>query len=201
VLFLAAGCAIERPKVRMPEAEPLAAVARAKDFGTYPLHRVGLLPFLGADIDQGSALELQRLFALELGERAGFEVVALGREDLEAVAASDPHRRGYYQPETVIELSRRCRLDGLLLGTVTEMRTFTPQRLALQLEMVAAETGETIWNATLALDSGSERVRRSIDIWCNNHRTDGLAPESGDLVLLSPARFAHFAAYEVARVL
>ena len=98
-------------------------------------------------------------------------------------------------------LARRYRLDGLMVGTVTELRTYTPQRLSLQLELVSAETGQAIWNATLALDSGSERVKRSIDVWCNNHRASTLAPESSDLVLLSPARFANFAAYEVARVL
>lgn len=199
--LLASGCALPKPKLRLPEQVPLANVSRAEDFDGYPLRRVGLLPFAGADLDVHRANDLQRAFALELGGRAGFEVVTLDPLDLEAVEASDPLRRGYYRTSTIIELARRYRLDGLLVGTVTDLRTFTPQRLCLQVDLVAAETGQAIWNATLALDSGSERVKRSIDVWCNNQRSDGLAPESPDLVLLSPARFAQFAAYEVGRVL
>ncbi|MBI5434177.1 MAG: hypothetical protein HZA52_15190 [Planctomycetes bacterium] len=201
LVLLTAACAIHQPKVRLPEEPPLAATTRADDFATYPLQRVGLLPFVGGDLAVQSAAELQHVFALELGERAPFEVVALDAQDLEAVDVSDPHRRGFYRTTTIIELARRYRLDGLMVGTVTELRTYTPQRLSLQLELVSAETGQAIWNATLALDSGSERVKRSIDVWCNNHRASTLAPENSDLVLLSPARFAHFAAYEVARVL
>lgn len=198
---LLAGCAIHKPKVKLPEEPPLAAVARTPDSEGYPLRRVGLLPFTGADLDIPRGNELQRVFAMELSQRADYEVVALDELDLEAVDVSDPLRRGYYRPATIIELARRYRLDGLLVGTVTEQRTYTPQRLCLQLELVVAETGQAIWNATIALDSGSERVKRSIDVWCTNLRSEGVAPESSELVLLSPARFAHFAAYEVARVL
>ncbi|MCE9593758.1 MAG: hypothetical protein K8S98_06160 [Planctomycetes bacterium] len=199
--LLATACASHQPKLHMAEEPPLASAARAGDYDSYPLRRVGLLPFAGGDLDVQRAADLQRVFALELGERAGFEVIALDADDLEAVDASDPYRRGVYRPTTIIELARRYRLDGLLVGTVTQMRTYTPQRLSLELELVAAETGQAIWRSTLALDSGADRVKRSIDVWCNNQRSDGLAPENSDLVLLSPARFAQFAAYEVARVL
>jgi hypothetical protein len=199
--LLSTACAVHQPKVHMPDEPPLAAAARAGDYDSYPLRRVGLLPFAGGDLDVQRAADLQRVFELELGARARFEVIALDLRDLEAVDVSDPYRRGVYKPTTIIELARRYRLDGLLVGTVTQLRTYTPQRLSLELELVAAETGQAIWRSTLALDSGAERVKRSIDVWCNNQRTDGLAPESSDLVLLSPERFAQFAAYEVARVL
>ena len=38
------------PKVPMPEQPPLAVARKSGDFDSYPLHRVGLLPFRGENL-------------------------------------------------------------------------------------------------------------------------------------------------------
>ena len=182
------------------EGAPLAVAERARDFESYSLRRVGLLPFSGQAMSIPRAAELQAAFATELARVAPYEIVMLDASDVLEVIRSDPHRRGAYQPGTIIELARRFRLDGLLVGTVTQLRTYTPQILGLELDLVASDTGRSIWYSSLNLDAGDERVKRSIDVWCNNEREGSLAPESSELVLLSPSRFARFAAHEVSRV-
>ncbi len=200
LLAFVASCAIETPKMRMPDTDPLAVAQRSSDFASYAVHRVGLVPFGGVELNAQQAGVLQSAFATELGSAASFEIVALDSRDLDGVVSSQPFRRGYYEPRTIIELAKRFRLDALLVGTVTQLRTYSPQVLGLEIELVSAETGQAIWTSSVSLDSGDERVKHAISVWCNNQRESTVTPENLELVLLSPSRFARFAAHEVARV-
>lgn len=200
---LACAACAAAPKMKLPEAPPLASAERSSDFDTYRMRRVGLLPFRTAGAESLTpqrARELQQVFMTELGRVTGYEIVLLDVQDLDGVQKSDPLRRGWYDPRTVIELGQRYTLDGLFAGTLTQSRVYVPQVLALQLELVAIETGRTIWSASLALDAGSEQVQKSIAVWCNNQRDSLVTDETPELVLLSPQRFARYAAWEVARV-
>lgn len=177
---------------------PLASASAASDLASYPLRRVGLPPLLGAALEGRQCDGLQEGLQLELAAVAPFELVRLSANDVAEVRASEPHRRGWYDPRTVLELARRYQLDALLVGTVTQVSTYPPQTLALQLELVACETGLPIWSAQIALDASDARVRASLAAY---ERSKAAAPGgSSQLTLLSPERFARFAANELARV-
>ena len=193
-LALCSGC-----QVLMPRAEPLAQSALAADFSSYRIARVGILPFTGRDLDDQSASRLQRSFQLELGRVMPYELIPLGPSDLEEVRRSDPYRRGRYHPRTILEIAKRFRLDALLVGTVSQLEPYPPQSLALGLEMVASETGLTIWSSSVHLDAADAGVRARLERWQSRQRTEGGKKESVQLTLASPERFTRFAAWEVAR--
>jgi hypothetical protein len=193
--FLVPGCRSlkgERPA-------SLASASASPDLASYPLRRVGLPPLLGSVLELQQGAELQESLQLELAAVAPFELVRLGAADVAEVRASEPHRRGWYEPRTVLELARRYQLDALLVATVTQLSTYPPQTLALQVELVACETGLPIWSAQIALDASDPRVRASLEAYERRHRTTG-GETSPQLTLLSPSRFARFAANELARV-
>jgi hypothetical protein len=171
------------------------------DYATYRVERVGLLPFRGEVRDAEQQRALQAAFARSLAHHARFEVVVLAAEDLEEVPESEPLRRGWVRPETVLSLGRRYALDGLLCGTIAEAQSFTPLKLALQVDLVATETGLPIWSASTSLDGGEEQVRSAVQAWHDEQRNQESGGEPWDLSLVSPRRFAEFAVEEIARAL
>ncbi len=193
LLLLAAACA------SVPaEPENLAAVRVAPDFASYPIRRAGLVPFAGAGLDAHLSASLQRSFLVELSRFTDYEVVQLSAEDLAEVPDSEPYRRGWYQPRTIIDLSRRFSLDAMLVGTVMQMQAFPPQQLSIELDLVAAETGLVIWHSSIHLDASEARVRRALEAWFEQKSRRPDSEESVSLTLLSPTRFARFAAHQMA---
>ena len=181
-----------------PDPGPLASSTVASDFSTYRLARVGILPFSGRDIGREQADNLQRAFQLELARVMPYELVPLSHADLEEVRAGNPYLRGRYEPPAILEVAQRYRLDALLIGTVTQLEPYPPQALGLEVELVATETGAPLWTSSVHLDAGDARVRARLDLWQASHKADGGGRESVQLTLVSPERFARFAAWEVA---
>jgi hypothetical protein len=193
VVLAAAGC-----RTTAADPGPLASSTVAVDFGTYRLARVGILPFAGRDLGREQADNLQRAFQLELSRVMPYELVPLSHADLAEVRAGNPYLRGRYEPPAILEVARRYRLDGLLIGTVTQHEPYPPQALGLEVELVATETGAPLWTSSVQLDAGDARVRARLDLWQASHKADGGGRESVQLTLVSPERFARFAAWEVA---
>ncbi len=190
------GCATTRADVGT-----LARATVASDFKSYGLHRVGLLPFQGECLDADGARELQAAFATELAGGSNLEVVPLTALDLEEVQKSEPFRRGRIKPATVLALARRFRLDGIFAGTVTELRCYAPQRLCVDVDLIASETGLSVWSASAQLDASDERVRKGLEQWFAKNRGGGGTNETAEIYLLSPRRFAQFAAAQIAALL
>jgi hypothetical protein len=182
------------------EVESLATSHASADFHTYRLRRVGLFAFHGEDVTFEDGRDLQSSFFSEISGIVPFEVVPLDVGDIAEIPISDPFRTGAYKPRTVIEVARRFRLDGAFVGTVTDRQQFSPQRLGLQVDLVAAETGLVIWSGSVHLDAAQERVRENVRLWAEGGQGD-IAEIDWKLSLLSPRRFAHFAAYQLARQL
>lgn len=182
---------------------PTLATARvAGDFETYAIDRVGLMPFSGEDLTVEQSAALEAAFFTEISHSTPFELVKLNSGDLEEVRASDPYRRGWYAPETILGLSRRYSLDAVMFGTVTQSQFFPPQKLSVSVDMVAAETGLVIWSAAVHLDASEQRVREGLEAYFTTPDGDE-EDQSQDwrLALLSPSKFAQFAAFQVASML
>ena len=198
-LLLALGACNVMPLSR---PEPLADAQFTRDFESYRLGRVGFLPLAlcsEEDLSIDQARTLQAALLLELAQVADFEVVRLDTNDLDEIPGSEPYRRGRYLPRTILELARRYDLDGLFVGTVTHMQAFPPQALALSLDLVSCETGMVLWTSSLRLDADDQQVHRSLAAWSSQQGHELDDDESVQLTLISPSRFARFAAYEVAR--
>jgi hypothetical protein len=184
-------------------AGPVRTLASAEivtDFETYQIRRVGLL--LGAEsvMTPEHAEQLKAAFFAEFSASTPYEIVPLTIGDLEEIPRSEPYRRGWYKAQTVIDITRRYNLDAVLVGTITDQQFFPPQRLGVQFDLVAAETGLVIWSSSLQLDAGQKAVRETMRHWANKE-LGGVASDDWRLTLISPRRFARFAAFQVAQVL
>lgn len=179
---------------------PLAQPQVVVDFDSYSLRRVGVVPVTGHEYGEQTNDDLQDALRAEFAARGAFEVVILEASDLARLEPMRAWSRGWYRPRTILELSRRHRLDGLLIGTVTDRQAHPPQRLGLTLDLVASQTGQTIWSSNLSLDASEERTRRSVQDWAERAVGD-VSESSWETLLLSPRRFARFAARELARTL
>jgi len=193
VVLAASGCLAPRVPV-MPR---LATAQVSSDFDTYQIRRVGLLPFHGKDLSGEQRSTFQEAFLSEVARSTPYELVLLDPGDLEMVEESDAHRVGWYKPETVIELSKRYSLDAMLFGTVTDERYYPPQQLSVSIDMVSAETGLVIWSSAVHLDASDPRVVDGLHVYYGSEEK----PEDWRLALISPERFARFAAYQVAMLL
>jgi hypothetical protein len=80
---------------------------------------------------------------------------------------------------------------------VTQERFYPPQLLALQADLVSAETGLVIWSSTVHLDASDPRVLDGLQVYYGNEDDR----EAWRVALLSPERFARFAAFQIACLL
>ena len=88
-----------------------------------------------------------------------------------------------------------------LIGAVTDIQTFHPQRLSTQFDLVSSETGMAVWTASLHLDAADDSVRDALEEFYTYGDGEDSSGEPWELSLLSPRRFARFAAWQMARLL
>ncbi|QDU86460.1 hypothetical protein Pla163_36110 [Planctomycetes bacterium Pla163] len=189
-----------------PNEVPLFARAQlATDFDTYVIRRVGVLPVRlpavgGRAMDPRSAF-MQNWFASQVELSTPYEVIAISEAEMRDVPDLDPRRSGRHDVEAVLGLARRFELDGLILVDVADQHPYPPQRIALHAELVACETGATIWSSDVHLDAREPRVRAGLEAYVV--RTDGteFGAERTDVALLSPRSFAEFALWQLAQML
>ncbi len=179
---------------------PLGHASRSADRASYELRRVGFLPIENRAGGEQDLNGLQGALALELARSARFEALVLDPADIEETVQSAPHRKGWYDPRTVLQLSQRFALDALVVTSLTQAQAYPPQQLVLQLDMIACETGLVVWTAHLQLDAADREVRQAIHAYRDARRSMEDQPEPVEWTLLSPERFARFAAYELARL-
>lgn len=181
-------------------ASELAHAEADSDFESYHLRRVGLVPFAGKTLDREHARMLQAAFLHEFAINTPFEIVMLEESAMQEVVSSEPYRRGRLKPLTVLELSRRYSLDGILMGTVTHVNAYPPQVLGVEMDLIACETGLPIWSSRVQMDASDVRVRNGLAEYAREQERTG-DPRGAALALISPTRFARFAAHQVARTM
>ncbi len=168
----------------------LASASVVADFDSYTLRRIGLMPIGGLDPTLSESREMGTALAAEFAAATGLEVLVLTPSDLSEVKGLEPHARGEFNMHTIIEVGKRHRLDGLLVATLTERNVYPPQRIGLQMDFVATETGMSLWFGNLAADASSKRTQQAVHGWTHSqfageHFDDGV-------VLISPKRFFRF---------
>jgi hypothetical protein len=178
---------------------PLLATGRiTSDFASYSIQRVGLIP-VDMDGDESAMDEaLEQALHAELTAATDYEVISISRLDLQELHGLEPFRRGSYSAATLLELRRRFLLDAVAVGVVSTRRAVPPQRLGVQFDLISCETGATLWSSRVLLDAADVEMREALELWSRDH-TDTI--DGAELVLLSPRRFARFAAWQVMQLL
>jgi hypothetical protein len=198
-LFVGAPLALTSCSSTKASVGALATTRVALDRDQYSLRRVGILPIGGDGWRAEEAQAFQGALATELSARWQAEIVPLQHEDAAETPRQQGFRTGRIDPQAVLTLAKRYNLDGLVAVTVTDRRAYPPQRLGLEVELTACDTGLPVWAASLHLDAAQERTREGLRTWFESMRSPASATETWDLCLLSPQRFAEFAAAQVAQ--
>jgi len=194
--FACGGCASSRA-----DLEPIARARIASDYGSYELRRVGVAPFEGVLAEREHGKALQAAFAAELACGVEFEVVPLDLDDLEETTRQDTLRRGRTDPQAILELARRYRLDGVVVGTVVELSSWPHARAGIEVDLLATETGMAIWSARVHADAARQATREHLERWLLETRKDHGETEGAEVWLLSSRRLVEFAAAQAAALL
>lgn len=187
-----------------PRTAPILATGQlAADFKTYPLRRIGLLPVQprpgNPSAPQAEQIQdwTQAAFA-QFSRATPYEILPLEPADLGELDLGQPLRAGSYRLEALAELARRNALDGLLWVHVTGQRIYPPLGLDLSAELVALESGQVIWTASVHLDANDPAVIQGLEAYYRQESTSG---EVWSVALLSPQRFANFGLWQIAQLL
>jgi TolB-like protein len=151
LLPLAAACGSTTTKFIHPNAD-LAAIKR-----------VAVLPFENLTPDRSAGDKLQKIFLTELLSLEAFDVVEPGlvSRELKAMRLESLEAVG---PAEVKRLGEALKADGFFCGTVVDFAetrsgsTPTPQ-VAIQLRLVEASSGVTVWSASRIKSGASASAR------------------------------------------
>lgn len=197
--FAALGCAGPKREV------PLFARAQlANDFDTYVVRRVGVLPFRmpsrqGTRRDDGT--HLQQWFATQVGLGTSYEVVALTPAILEELRLVNPRLAGHHDADALLDVTTRFSLDAVVFVEIVDQHPYPPQSVTVHAELVAAETGTTIWRSDVTLDARDPRVQEGLDVYSARDAESVEAALRTDVTMLSPRNFAEFALWQIAQLL
>jgi hypothetical protein len=203
---LALALAALAPACAGPKREiPLFARAQlAPDFGTYVIQRVGVLPLRtparqGTRRDDGT--HLQQWFATQIALGTSYEVVALTPALLEDLRLVNPRVAGHHDATALLALTQRFSLDAILFVEIVDQHPYPPQSVTAQAELVACETGTTVWSASINLDARDPRVQEGLEVYSARDTESVEAAARTDVTLLSPRGFAEFALWQIAQML
>lgn len=188
--LLLAACALERP----PEKRAINSyLADARDLEC--VRRIMVMPF---SEEPGVVAEKDRIretYINELQKLRRFEVVPLPSDSVEVAPLDASLRRGRISTDEIVELCNRYRLDGVLLGTITSFRAYTPPHLGMRTQLVSVHSGSIVW-AVDALYDASDRSMES-DL---RHYYDMVLTHDGNLHgyefdTIAPTRFCAYVAH------
>jgi hypothetical protein len=179
---------------------PLLGTARmSSDFTSYSLKRVGVLPPQGEGVAPDLAADLRDALSAAFGAETPYELVPLGAPELESISGLEPARTGRTRADSVLDLARRASLDAVLSTRVVGFRPYEPVRMGLAIDLVAVETGLSIWSCSVQVDTADRTTCEAIEAWQEGLRATTETERAADLV--SPRRIGEFAALQAARLL
>lgn len=116
------------------------------------VERVAVVPFDNLSNDQGAGNRVTRLMVSKLLAEKAFDVVEPG-EVSRVLETYSTVRTGQLTTEQITAIGKELKVQGLILGTVTESSTMTSggtttSTITIIARMVETETGATVWSAT-----------------------------------------------------
>lgn len=199
------GCESIRKKVGATIAGKPAAPPHAANYfrpplpdKSLPMRRVAMLPLAGGRFSAEALRDVTTAFQSELSRKTLFEVVPVSGADLEAICGQRQLSSVEPIPSEVLRtLRERFGAEGVLFTDITHFNPYRPVAIGVRAKLVDAGTGAITWACDVVFDSGqpavAETARKFQRKFADPHRA--LADDGGS-VLISPARFAKFAANE-----
>jgi TolB-like protein len=136
------------------------------DFDFSFVERVAVLPFENLSDDRQAGYRATRLMVTELLASGAVDVVEPGEVHaaLAKLPGYQPRRAPNPSTEQIVSLGKELRVQGFILGSVPQAETVSSGTVripvvTLDVHMVEAETGATVWAATHTERGGSFGAR------------------------------------------
>ena len=163
--------------------------------------RIMVLPFSPAPGVSAQATQVREAFLGEMAKIQKFEVVPLpdgAEEDRELYASL---RHGRISAGELVELGKRYRLDGVLLGTITNYRPYLPQNLGLRMQLTSLHSGATVWAAEGHYDASDSATQNDLEHFATTFLGEEQSMHGWRINLLSPQKFAAFVSHRLVATL
>ena len=165
--------------------------------GVLGLRRVVLLPPYDALANTDRRQDLDRDFASELSALNHFEVIQINRNELISLCGRDQINSSEpLPPRLAAALRGEYAADAVMFVDITQDDPYRPITLGVRAKLVDARGGLSIlWSCDTVFNAGDPAVATSARRYqLDSGRQDFPTDQDGSSVLLSPARFARYAA-------
>ncbi len=170
--------------------------ADARDVKT--VKRILVLPLRvgnGVKVDEGM---VRQAFIRELNLLQRFQVEALPPGESEEVAINAAFGHGEISTPSLINLSRRYKLDGIMVGRITSYRAYDPPHVGIEARLFSLHTGSWVWIADATFDTMNAACVADLNHYAQYSLPDSdVTKRQSRLVAMAPRRFAAYACHRI----
>jgi len=183
-------CSMPRP----PEQRVIDSyLADPRDLAN--VRRVMVLPFAeepGVDTD---CTQMRDIYVAELQKLRRFDIVPLPGSALEVDELNRSVRHGRLSTDAVVRLCDRYHLDGVLVGTVTSFRAYTPPILGMRTQLVSVHSGAIVWAVDAIYDSSDRSTINDLRHFHEHVQNNDGNLHGYELDLIAPSKFCAYVAH------
>ena len=190
--LLSAGCLLPRP----PETRAINNyLADARDLAS--VHRIMVLPFATSAGVVADNENIRDIYVNELQKLRRFEIVPLPKSAHEVDDLYSSMRAGRMSTDAIIGLCERYRLDGVLVGTVTAWRAYTPPQLGMRTSLVSVHSGSIVWKVDAIYDANDRSTVNDLRHYHDRVQTQDGNLHGWELNTIAPTRFTAYVAHRL----
>jgi hypothetical protein len=185
-----AACHLERPHEAKPINNYLAEPADLAN-----VRRIMVLPFAQEAGVQADCAKVRDVFVAELQKLRRFEVVPLPIDARESEELNQSLSHGRLSTDAMVRLCSRYSLDGVLVGSVTAWRPYTPPHLGLRTQLISIHSGAPVWAVDAIYDSSDRTTVSDLRNYVEATQRDDGNLHGWEMNLLSPGKFTTYVAH------
>jgi len=164
------------------------------------LNRVVFVELDDASGHAGVARETTRALHESIQARRLFHVDVVWRD--EPVCRDVPlDKREAFTLRDLAAIRQELRCDALLFGKITSFLPYPRMQMGLYLRLLDLKEGKLVWGLDHIWDMTDRVVERRAENFFKEHMRDLYGPANSSVLLMSPAAFQRFVAYEASRTL
>lgn len=187
--LLLAACGVSTHTVKKPINAYLGDAADRAS-----VRRVMVMPFQLEGSADAEVEQVRDAFVAELQKLRRFEVVPLPTSAIENATLRESLRSGRLSTDATVRLCERYGLDGILLGTITSWRAYSPPHLAMRTQLLSVHSGAPIWAVDAMYDSGDRSTVSDLRHYMMTQKQDDGSLHGWELRLLAPQQFTQYVA-------
>ncbi len=175
--------------------EPLAfGRFRSEQLDDESIKKVLIMPFKFTGPEK-SASNVTRTFTVEMNKLGMFQVVTPSVKPKELKKAETTlWDMGAIDIDILLAARKKYGVEGFIFGKITEYKPYVPLALGIDVIMVSALTGDTIWSVSGVFDSDQKDVVGKAKEYYKKHFRKDQSLYGWELILISMERYTRFIA-------